>query len=580
MNGSKRFLSTTPRRREKALAADTPSDRGPAPIPEITRDEYKDMVNTYGLPSDMWESSAFTPQSKSRKKKQKPYSLAPRLVITPEEEDSPPYKERQVLEPEDAQHARQLEKFRRLVFRPLGTVSHNSIWKAYRKLRPPRLRYMENKLIRSIFGQLTWTEYTTDEVARQRYFSLLEECVGERIPLTQVEWSAAIQFAGHALKNRTNQQVKDAIELWMKMEESGVRANNVTFNTLFYASVKAGRFALADTIYGEMQTRGMDLDRYFRVSMIYYAGLRGDGDAVRKAFNDLVNAGEIVDTAVMNCVVLSFIRVGEAAAADNVFRKMNALSQEKFGTKGPDDWRGQRKLAQLLNKTGRQLRAERKSHSESFFGTPFAGDDRREEIQKASPVAPNARTYRILLRYHTRVSGELDRVNELLAESKERGFHLHGSVYLNIFTAFIVHGGYAHSDWKPSVLESFWKELLEALSAPNAGYWLSTGGEGIQILHFDVDKPKDDAEAFAGPEGSMEIEDEEDPAPNPVSDEDRAPYFTRSLVAVILRAFHRCMGTPRMLEVWEEIRLRWKDCSAEDIQKIEAQIEYSRRYDL
>ncbi|KAM0715685.1 hypothetical protein Q7P37_009184 [Cladosporium fusiforme] len=579
-DGGRRYLSTSPSRRQKALADESPEHMQPAPLPEITKDEYKDMVNTYGLPSDMWESPAFTMQSRSRKKNKQPYSLAPRLVVTPEEEDDFPYKQREVLEPEDPQHARNLKKLRRLVFRELGTVSHDSIWKAYQKLQAPRLRYMEDKLIRKMFGQLTWTEYTTDEVARHRYFSLLEECAGEKIPLTETEWTAAIHFAGHAVKNRTNQQVKDAIELWLQMEESGIQAKNVTFNTLFYVAVKAGRFALADTIYGELQSRGMELDRYFRTSMIYYAGLRGEGDAVRKAFNDMVNAGEVIDTAVMNCVILSFIRAGEAAAADHVFRKMNALHEEKFASKGPDDWRGQRKLAQLLNKTGKQLREERKQHQESFFGTTFSGDDRREQIQRASPVAPNARTYRVLLRYYTRVSGELDRTMELLTECKERGFHLHGSVYLNIFTAFIIHGGYAHSAWKPSVLESFWDEFLEATSAPNAGYWLSTGGEGTQTLHFDVAASQDPAEAFAGPPGSMEMEDADDPGLNSVSDEDRAPYFTGSLVGTILRAFHRCMGTPRMLEVWEEIQSRWESRSPDDNDRIEGMISQLQKSDL
>lgn len=581
-HGGRRFLSTSHSRRQNELTAEELEDNEPAklPPPEITKEEYKDMVNTYGLPSDMWESAAFTLKSRRRKKERQTYSLAPRLVVTPEEEDSYPYKKRVVLEPVDERHDRQLAKLRRLLSRPLGTVSHDSIWRAFQKLQTPRLRYMDDRMIRSILGQLTWTEYKTDDVARHRYFTLLEECVGEQIPLTETEWTAAVQFAGHAVKDRTNQQVKDAVELWLRMEEHGVQANNVTFNTLFYVAVKAGRFALADTLYKELKSRGMELDRYFRISMIYYAGMRGDGDAVRKAFNELVNASEIVDTAVMNCVILSFIRSGEAAAADNVFRKMKALHQEKFGTKGPGDWRGQRKFAKLLNRTGSQLREERETHQESFFGTAFSGDDRREAIQKVSPIAPNARTYRILLRYYTRVSGELNRVLELLGECKERGFHVHGSVYVNIFTAFVIHGGYAHSDWKPSVLESFWNQLLEATAAPHAGYWLTNGGEGTQVLHFDVDKPRDDAEAFNGPEGSMEIEDADDSGRNPVSDEDKAPYFTRSLVATIIRAFHRCMGTPRMLEVWEEIQSRWEDRSTEDQELIEAMIQYLREFDL
>ena len=39
------------------------------PFPEITKDEYKDMVNTYGLPSDMWDQTAFGMQNKSNKRR-------------------------------------------------------------------------------------------------------------------------------------------------------------------------------------------------------------------------------------------------------------------------------------------------------------------------------------------------------------------------------------------------------------------------------------------------------------------------------------------------------------------------------
>ncbi|KAL1586641.1 hypothetical protein WHR41_04521 [Cladosporium halotolerans] len=556
-------------------------------MPEISKEEYKDIVNTYGTPSDMWDQPAFGLQGRSSKRKSKGQPLAPRLVVTPREEDQPPYAPRVVLEPEDDHHEMQLDRLHDLLRRPRGKASHATLWKAYRALRAPRLRYMSDWKIRTLLSHLTWTERVYDETARKRYFSILEDCLGEQIQLTEKEWTSAIQFAGRAVKESTDHEVKDAIELWLKMEEAGVKADNVTFNTLFYVAVKAGRFALADTVYSELKARGMELDRYFRISWIYYAGLRGEGDGVRKAFNDMVNAGEIIDSAVMNCVIVSLIRSGEAGAADHVFRKMKALHAEKFGTRGPDDWRGQRQLAKMLNKAGKQLRAEREAHERSFFGTHFSGDDRREQLQEASPINPNARTYRILLRYCCRVSGELDRVKELLAENKERGFHVQGSIYLDIFTAFIIHGGFAHSEWKPSVLEHFWKDFLEASTAPNAGYWLSTGSQSVQTLHFNVGMPDEDVDVdqSVGPGGMLSLADEgEDPGRLAVSEEDKTPYFTLSLAKVVIRAFAKCMGTPRMLEVAEEIKARWKDCNSDDLLQLErhqflkASWEHRRRF--
>jgi pentatricopeptide repeat protein len=578
-NGGRRFLSTSLKDRGAAMVA-TLEDPDPMPVPEISKEEYKDMVNTYGLPSDMWDKPAFGMQPPSSKKRKQHNPLAPRLVVSPEQESKPPYTERVVLEPQDEKHAYALERLYRALRKPHGKTSHQRLWKYFTILPTPRLRYMSDDMIRRLFGHLTWVEHAhSDARSRRRYFTLLEDCIGEQIPLTVIEWSSAMNFAGRAVRHGTDTEVKDAIELWLKMEESGVKANNVTFNILFYVAVRASRFALADTIYNELVSRNMELDRYFRASMIYYAGSKGDGDAVRKAFNDMVNAGEIIDTAVMNCVVLSLIRAGEPEAADHVFRKMKALHESKFGALYPDDWRDQRKLAKVLNQTGQRLRAERKDHEKSFFGAQFSSDDKREQIQEATPIAPDARTYRLLLRYNTRVSGDLDRVRELLEENNARGFHIHGSVYLSIFSAFIIHGGYVHSAWKPSVLEAYWREFLEASSAPNAGQWLSSGEDTIQMPEFHAPPPQDEAEAFAGPDGLMDME-EEDLGPDLVAEEDKAPYFTLGLAVTVLRAFHKCTGMQRTLEVWNEIATRWKECGREETVHIEEMLEELQRRDL
>jgi pentatricopeptide repeat protein len=579
VNGGRRFLSTTSKDHEAAMVV-AQEDPDAMPVPEITKEEYKDMVNMYGLPSDMWDKPAFGLQPPSSRKRKQHNPLAPRLVVSPEQESKPPYTERVVLEPQDEKHASLLERLYRALAKEPGTASLNRIWHKYTFLPTPRLRYMSDKMIRRLFGHLTWVENAhSDARTRRRYFTLLEDCVGEQIPLTAVEWSAAMNFAGRAVKHGTDNEVKDAVELWLKMEESGVKANNVTFNILFYVAVKAGRFALADTIYNELVSRNMELDRYFRASMIYYAGTKGDGDAVRKAFNDMVNAGEIIDTTVMNCVVLSFIRAGEPEAADHVFRKMKALHESKFGSNYPEDWRARRKMGKLLNETGQRLRAERKDHENSFFGAHYSSDDKREQIQEATPIAPDARTYRLLLRYNTRVSGDLDRVRELLEENKERGFRIHGSVYLNIFSAFIIHGGYVHSAWKPSILESYWRDFLEASSAPNAGQWLSSGENTIQMLDFDAAPPLDDAEAFAGPDGLMEME-EDDQGPDLIAEEDRPPCFTLGLAITVLRAFHKCCGMQRTIQVWNDIASRWKECGREETVQIETLLEDLQRRDL
>lgn len=580
--GSKRFQSTGLKVQESS-AGDL-NIENPEPLPEFTKEEYKDMVNTYGTPSDIWERPAFALQTGRRKKQE--YSLAHPLVISPEQEDSPPFRKREELPPEDRKHHLQLRGLRKLLKRSPTKVPRDLIWRKYLSLRAPRLRYMSDVMIWSLFRHLAWRESKDDAVARQRYFSLLEECMGEQVPLTATEWSAAIHFAGNAVKNSTDVEVKDAIELWLRMEDEGVQANNVTFNVLFYVAIKAGRFALAETIRKELISRGMELDRYFRITNIYYAGIRGNGDAVRRAFNEMVNADEVVDTSVMNCVILSLMRAGESSAAEHVFLKMKALHESKFGSKSPNDWRSQRELAQLLNKTGKLLRKEGYLHQSSFFGANFSDKDRRERIQEATPIAPNSRTYRLLLRYHTRVSGELERVKELLSECNELGLQLHGSVYMNVFAAFVIHGGFVHSAWKPSVLEYFWRDFLEASSASQGGYHLSTGSDPFQTPDFDAEHHRDDGESYqdynaklAGLEASLETEEADLAGHFEISEEDKPPYITVSMATVILRAFHKCIGTPRTLEVWDDMKDRWKYRGPDETEAVENLLATLSRFD-
>ena len=602
----RRDLSTSSRRTQTAVAFAREEDEQE---PLISKDEYKDVVNTYGLPSDMWNEPL--PSKRSQKKardklkhdaplaprlvtppdkEDKPlykvhFPLAPRLAISPGKEDKPPYGARQVLPPEDEEHARDLQHFRRMLKREPGTSQQDSLWQAFENLRRPRVRYLADREIRTTFNHLTWNEFAHTPNASQRYFTLLDECIREEVHLTVVEWSAGINFTGRQVRHGTSEDVKNAIELWMKMEDSGIQANNVTFNILFYTAVRAGRFALADTIYGELKARGMELDRYFHCSNIYYAGMRGNGDAVRRAFNDLVNASEIVDVGVMNCVILSLIRAGEAAAAEHVFGKMKALHETKFGTKGPEHWREQRKLFQLLNKTGKALRKQKKEHISSFFGTAFSGDDRKEQIQKAAPIAPDPQTYRLLLRYHARVSGNMDRVQELLAESKACGFHTHGSVYFSIFCGFHAHGGYSYTAWSPRMLESFWQEFLAASSSPNADGSLSAGPEHISTpSSTDPSAEEEDFDylaQFSGPDGLEEME-EEGLADDEeyLSEESRPPYFTQSMAIVVLRAYYKCCGKKRMLAVWAEIKVRWKECGPVDRETVEGMIGEMCRWDL
>ncbi|KAK0821155.1 hypothetical protein LTR02_001670 [Friedmanniomyces endolithicus] len=520
--------------------------------PEITREEYNELVDTYDSPSDLWDKpqhdalqrtaspSRFPTLLAPDNTEQHP-PLAPRLVITPEQEAQPPYTRRAVLPPEDDSHSASIDFLRQVLRRDLGRISHTAFWDTYRSLRAPRLRYLADDDIRRAFRHLSWVEYRDTEGAMSRYFALLEECVAEGIPVKIEEWNTAIAFAGRWVRHTTSKEVKYAVETWMRMETEGQTvADDVTFNILFDVAVKAGRFALADTIFHELEARDMPLTRYFRTSMIYYGGMRGDGEAVRQAFRDLVNAGEIIDTVVMNCVIISLVRAGEAAAAENVFLRMKHLVEKKMGADHQGGgWRQDRELGSVLDKTAKELRRERKQHEQSFFGSQYSADQRKEEVQQLTPIAPNARTYRILIQHHAITSGDMGRIQELLREMEDKGFKVQGSLYTHLFRGFSRHGGWAYTGWNWKALQGFWDRFLAAAADRSAASDVSSMDDAFTLKQ---------------------------------SEEDHAPCFTRGLAHAAITAWYKCAGRKKMLEVWEVVREKG-DMSQDDLVMLQSLVD-------
>lgn len=577
--GSRRRFATQLHKRNPAAAPAVQEDadsRAP-----FTREEYKDLVNIYGTPPDELDHRA----------RLKLFPLAPRLVLPPEKEDPRP---RLVLEPEDRQSKEDLRVFTSLLIREVGTVAQSTLWRAFERIPRPQTRYVDDEDINKFFRHMSWVEYKNAGGNKERVFALLNQCVEEKIPLAIDSWTTAITFAGRGERSVGTDQVRSAIETWMRMEDSGISAAAITFNVLFDIAVKAGRFALADTIQAELNLRGMRLDRNFRCSMIYQGGVRGDGDAVRFAFNDFVNAGEFVDTAVMNCVIRSLIHAGEGPAAEHVFLKMKALHEERFPSLPPNNWLDRRKLGKLLNKTAATMRARREEHEASFFGARYSDKDQFEEIQRTSPIAPDALTYRLLIGHHALVSGDLDRLMELLGEMKEKGFRVHGSVYDKVFHGFNLHGSEPHSAWGPRALEGFWREFTETLPEhawddDRGGHPLEPGPHGFlsslsadphglyqaygDDVDFDCGPPPSDSELSTALDTVADIADgihrlsrALDGDFSEPSEENRPYYIGLPLAKKVVKAYYRCCGKERMLQVRDEIvtLAGWSNTEAHD----------------
>jgi pentatricopeptide repeat protein len=401
------------------------------------------------------------------------------------------------------------------------STSNTPLYKAYQAIPQPRPKYLQNQTIRLLMHRLAVVEYK-DERAMQRYLTVVDDMLTAAVPMTRTEWNSAISFAGRYLRKVGDVQVETATQIWLRMEkEAGITSSATTFSILFDVATKAGKFALADIVVKEMVQRKIEPNRYFRTNIIYCHGLKQDGAAVRKAYQDFVDAGEIIDTLVLNCVIASLINAGEPSAAEYIFEKMKALGSENTTPVAKiRGWKAQRHLGKVLDRAGQSLRDE---------------PERRVVVQNVTPITPNLHTYRLLINYHAHESGNIDRISELLDEMQQVGIEIHGSLFYQIIRGFSIHGGIRYSSWNKKKLDSFWEIFCQFVERDKE----------VEQQHGDW-----------------------------ISEEDRGCYLSVSMVKIVLNAYHKVTGPETTRKMWQEIKEVWKP-SEEDEEYVNSGLEYS-----
>lgn len=369
--------------------------------------------------------------------------------------------------------------------------THEEAFEAYSALPFPGVSYLSEDTRRLLFCRLSVLE-KKGRNSKMRYLSVVDDMKFTDLPMTQAEWNSAIAFCGQCFSRITAVDVENALRTWKEMEqESNVRGGTVTFNILFDIAAKAGKFTLAEMILKEMEDRKLEYNRYSRNALIFYHGLKGDGDAVRRAYREFVEAGEIVDTVVMNSVITSLIRAGEPAAAEQVYERMKRMHTKQTGHHmAPGNWSEVRNLGRLLNRAARRFKEDR---------------ERLQQLREEQSLAPDIRTYAQFIEHHASQTGELRRIAALLAEMQQLGLPMHGRIFTKLFKGFAYHGGVRYTSWTRTRLEVVWKSMLEAVDQ---------GVDDVRVMKW--------------------------------------------MVLWAVRAFERCAGRQRTLEIYSELRLRWK----------------------
>lgn len=333
-------------------------------------------------------------------------------------------------------------------------VSLDKIHATYLELPEPRMLNITGawrKELLRVMGMPT----KRDANSMLRYFSLVADVKNAGLTLNQRQWNYALAFAAKYTARVESRQLESALRLWWEMEREGNQpANEVTFNILFDAATKAGSFALADMIYKEMENRKIPFNHYHHVTLIYYFGLQRDSDGVRAAYKEMVEAGEIVDSIALNCVISGLLRSGEEPAAEDTYRRMRA-----GGKIAPQQPEKSHMVSKAITNALVMLARVAKDHPSL-----------KKNFQTGVRISPDMRTFKLFIYHYAVRVGDLGKVVYFLDEMKAQGVALHPTIFIDVFRGFFLHGGFPGTDWSEQRLDSVVAAFYQAQAEMGDGF--------------------------------------------------------------------------------------------------------------
>jgi pentatricopeptide repeat protein len=379
-------------------------------------------------------------------------------------------------------------------------VHLDHVYEVYQRLPEPRMLYIHSRFRHQLLRVLGQPD-ERDSGSMLRYLEIIADVKNTGIPLTSAEWNCAIAFASKYVGKVTETEVEAALKLWREMEcDAGVQATNVTFNILFDVACKAGNFALAEMIYREMEARGHYYNRYHYTSLIHFFGLKNETSGMRAAYKEMVEAGEMIDTVVLNAMLGGLLRSGEEGPAERLYERMKAASlggsemdDGSHPVRTPSSDRAITQALVMFAKIGRR-------HPPS-----------RPALQRMALLSPDLHTYRLLVNYYGVKRGDLAKVAGYIDEMKFFKIPLHHAIFIALFKGFAQHGGYTRSPWSERRLTGIWNALLDALDS---------GATGLEVRTW--------------------------------------------LAVWALRAFARCSTRERVLDVYDALKARWSLSEADE----------------
>lgn len=511
------------------------------------------------------------------------------------------------------------------------TTSNQQLFRAYRDLPSPGLLYL-SKPSRGLLLRRFADPPERHWIDARRFHALLDDMLAAGLPVSRSLWTSGIRFAGQVRGKVLKKDLQKAIGIWNRMEHvAGLKSDETVFNILFSTAVKAGHFTVADRLLTEMRRRKIVFGRPGKISLIYYQGMLRNDDGIRHAFEEFVKSGEYVDTAVMNCLLVSFLRAGNVQTAEELYARMIEAQQDSDNDRTPDS-RGMPRFTVLPTEMAAyRQKAKKARHTLKLFAPPHTiGFEQREMIQKVVSITPDTRTFQIMLSHYALHAGDMVKVM-FTVRDMERTFAVppRAMIFLYLFEGFSRHGGKKknwsrtrlRNVWKAyvrAVRESktrararspprddklFWENPLEAGLPPSlkgvelptapSGHYVPLPGAPTEATYSDA-SPSDtdtvshshgtdtDADANTGEGAPKEASDGVAHEADDGGDDEESVRLVengvfpgRRIIIAIVRAFAACCSHDEMMDVWFKLEKLWRidKRSATDVMAVNEELE-------
>lgn len=325
-------------------------------------------------------------------------------------------------------------------------TSLEDLFQLYRKLPSPRLPHLTLYKINHLVGRMMSVPLR-NEANMLRYLSILDDMKATGLPISRNEWNAAVSFVARSFREVTMREAKSAIQIWKESEiVAGVPSNTGSFNILLDMASKSNAPVLAEWVLREMKIRGISADRFTHVTIITIHGFRGDGEKVREAYRNFVDAGEIVDTVALNAVMSGLIRSGQPQSAEYIYDNMKRATLDPPyppPVTGPAGWQGKRSWSKTLKKI-----AAKKRIIEGYMA------------EFGASMAPDVYTFNMVILQCCR-DGDYDKTQVLLEEMKQFSVDIDESIFIAMLKGFDWYGGMRYSPWTQERLDAVIKQVFE-----------------------------------------------------------------------------------------------------------------------